>query len=402
MWKTFSLLFCLTALAQVLRCQDASAENFTPDQLDNLLAPVALYPDPLLAQVLVAATFPDQIDEAARFVRAGSDPTAIDNQAWDVSVKAVAHYPDVLSMMADSLDWTSALGQAYVAQPDDVMASVQRLRQQAQAAGNLDTGPEQEVVDDGSDIEIWPAQPQVIYVPVYDPDVVYFGSGGIAIVTFGAACPIGAWLNLDFDWHHRRVFYHGWNNGPGWVGRARPYVQLNGVYVDSRFQKVATGRADPGRTINRVALDRFASVHRNVPFNQARAGAPPNGNKIIERNIDTGDPRIETFRGRSAPASPPQADAQVQTYRASRPPESAPQPAPQEYHAPAPLYRTPPAPQPQPSRNEAFGGNRGPFPTQAASQRGQQSRAMAPPAPRPAPPPAPASAPASRAPEGRR
>jgi len=397
MWKTSSLLFCFAVLAQVLRYQDAGAQNFTPDQLDNLLAPVALYPDPLLAQVLVAATFPDQIDEAARFVRANADPAAIDGQAWDVSVKAVAHYPDVLSMMADSLDWTSALGQAYVAQPDDVMASVQRLRQQAQAAGNLDTGPEQEVVDDGGDIEIWPAQPQVIYVPVYDPGVVYFGSGGALgspIVTFGAACPIGAWLNRDFDWHHRRVFYHGWSNGPGWVGRARPYVQLNSAYVDSRFQKVATGRADPGRTINRVALDRFSSVHRNVRFSQAPTGAPPNGNKIIQRNIDTGDPRIETFRGRSAP---PQNDAQVQTYRASRPPEAAPQPAPQEYHAPAPVFR-PPVQQPEPSRSEAFGGNRGPFPAQAASQRGQQSRAMAPPAPRPAPPPAPAS----RAPEGRR
>ncbi len=333
MWKTIAFLFSLTVLAQVLRCQDASAENFTPDQLDNLLAPVALYPDPLLAQVLVAATFPDQIDEAARFVRANADPAAIDGQAWDVSVKAVSHYPDVLSMMADSLDWTSALGQAYVAQPDDVMASVQRLRHQARAAGNLETGPDQEVVDDGGNIEIWPAQPQVIYVPVYDPDVVYFGNGGVlgnGIVTFGAACPIGAWLNRDFDWRHRRVFYHGWNNGPGWVGRARPYVQLNGVYVDSRFQKVATGRAVPGRTVNRVALDRFASVHRDVTFSQARAGAAPNGNKIIQRNIDTGDPRIETFRGRFAPANqeaPPQADAQVQTFRApareARQPEAA-------------------------------------------------------------------------------
>jgi hypothetical protein len=110
---------------------DSSVQPFSPDQLDNLLAPIALYPDPLLAQILPAATFPDQIDEAARLCRAGANPDDIDMQPWDVSVKAVAHYPTVLYMMADSLDWTTAVGQAYVNQNDDVMASMQRLRQEA-------------------------------------------------------------------------------------------------------------------------------------------------------------------------------------------------------------------------------------------------------------------------------
>src|SRR5580658_9987616 len=136
-----SLLLSLLASAPLLRAQDDSSfQPFSPDQLDNLLAPIALYPDPLLAQVLLAATFPDQVAEAARFCRGGANPDDIDTQPWDVSVKAVAHYPTVI-YMADNLDWTTALGQAYINQSADVMAAVQRLRQEARDAGNLATTP---------------------------------------------------------------------------------------------------------------------------------------------------------------------------------------------------------------------------------------------------------------------
>ncbi len=111
---TVSLLLSLLTGAALLQAQDDAANQpFSPDQLDNLLAPVALYPDPILAQVLLAATFPDQVDEAARFCRGGANPDDIDTQPWDVSVKAAAHYPTVMYMMADNLDWTTALGQAY-------------------------------------------------------------------------------------------------------------------------------------------------------------------------------------------------------------------------------------------------------------------------------------------------
>ncbi len=107
-------LICVSGLQALPEDQYQDQGNFveySPQQLDNLLAPIALYPDPLLAQVLPAATFPDQIDEAARYVRAFGQ-NGIDLQSWDVSVKAVAHYPTVLYMMADKIDWTSALGQA--------------------------------------------------------------------------------------------------------------------------------------------------------------------------------------------------------------------------------------------------------------------------------------------------
>ncbi|HEV2615062.1 MAG TPA: DUF3300 domain-containing protein, partial [Candidatus Acidoferrales bacterium] len=109
---------------------------YSPDQMDNLLAPIALYPDPLLAQVLPAATFVDQIDDADRWVRANGQED-IDDQPWDVSVKAVAHYPEVLDMMDEKLDWTTAVGQAYVNQSTDVMESIQRLRSLAYSQGNL-------------------------------------------------------------------------------------------------------------------------------------------------------------------------------------------------------------------------------------------------------------------------
>ena len=131
---------------------------YTAEQLDNLLAPIALYPDPLLAQVLVAATFVDQIDVASRWGRAYGQ-NGIDDQPWDVSVKAVAHYPTVVSMMADNLDWTAAVGQAYVNQSTDVMMSVQRLRSMAQAQGNLVTTPQQESIVSLGYIRIVPSSP---------------------------------------------------------------------------------------------------------------------------------------------------------------------------------------------------------------------------------------------------
>ena len=149
---------------------DYAYQPYAPEQLDNLVAPVALYPDPLLAQVLVAATFPDQIQDAAGWVRRyGANNYGVDDQYWDVSVKAVAHYPTVLFMMNDQLDWTTSLGQAYVSQSTDVMASVQHLRHLARAEGNLFSTPQQQVIDDHGYIEIVPAEPQYIFVPTYDP-----------------------------------------------------------------------------------------------------------------------------------------------------------------------------------------------------------------------------------------
>src|SRR6266852_5626107 len=194
--------------------QNSSYQPFSAEELDNLLSTIALYPDPLLAQTLVAATFPDQVEEAARWVR-GNGQRGIDDQDWDISVKAIAHYPSVVEMMADKIDWTTSVGQAYVNQGSDVSAAVQRLRHLAHNIGNLETTPQQEVIVHDEYIAIDPVQPQYIYVPVYDPAICYYRRPywGPAIV-FGAGFPIGAWLNLDFRWGYGGgwggVYYTGW------------------------------------------------------------------------------------------------------------------------------------------------------------------------------------------------
>jgi len=312
-----SLVLFVAVFTPLVRAQgDSQYEPFSPDQLDNLLAPIALYPDPLLAQVLVAATFPDQIDEASRFVRSYRNADDIDGQWWDVSVKAVGHYPTVLAMMADKLDWTTALGQAYAYQSTDVMGSIQRLRIQARQAGNLNTTSQMQVVDSGGEIEIWPAQPQYLYVPMYDPEVVYFHRTGFS---FGLGLAIGAWLNYDFDWGGHRVFYHGWESGRGgWIDRSRQYIHPNNYYVNNNFRNVVIARPVVRRPLNYGALNRYDDVHRTTTFNNFRVNtrvvSPPPAvrvinkpsplpvhvpvtNKIITRNFATTNPRINDYRG---------------------------------------------------------------------------------------------------------
>ena len=254
-------------------------EPYAPEQLDNLLAPIALYPDPLLAQVLVAATFPDEIQDAAPWVRV-HNPDSIDYQPWDVSVKAVAHYPTVLSMLNDRLDWTIALGQAYAYQSTDVMGSVQRLRNLAYSQGNLVPTPQQEVVVDRGYIQIVPAQPRVIFVPVYDPGVIYVrrvyrpGVGFNGFFNFGTGFVIGSWLNYDMDWGTHRVVYDGWNERGGWRERSRPYVHVTNVYVNNRYENVNVNRNVVDRHVDYDNVKRYNSVHRDVTYeNRARIEA---------------------------------------------------------------------------------------------------------------------------------
>ncbi len=158
-----------------------AAQGFNPEQLDALLAPIALYPDPLLTQILMASTFPLQVVEAERWAE---DPAhkglsgdaltkALDPQPWDPSVKSLVPFPEVLAMMNAHLDWMQQLGYAFAEQQADVLNSVQRLRRQAQANGNLQSTPQQVVRTEQEMLVIDPAQPDVVYVPSYNPTVVY-------------------------------------------------------------------------------------------------------------------------------------------------------------------------------------------------------------------------------------
>src|ERR1700723_2588922 len=208
----------------------------TPAQLQQLVAPIALYPDSLVAQVLAASTFPAEIVEADRWVQDNSTlkgdalAQAVDQQSWDPSVKALTAFPSVLGNMDKNLSWTSSLGDAYYNQQKEVMDAVQVMRRKAQDAGNLKSTPQQTVTDQDSDIEIAPADPDVVYVPAYDPWLVYgypvvawpgwYPYPGIwfggPYLSFGLGFGIGwwggfgwGWGHWGFDWHNHYARFNG-------------------------------------------------------------------------------------------------------------------------------------------------------------------------------------------------
>ena len=162
--------------------EDAQVSSYpqqSPVQLQQLVAPIALYPDALVAQILAAATFPDQVVEADRWVQAHPDVKGealgklVDPEPWDPSIKALAAFPAVLASMDKNLAWTSSLGDAYYNQQDEVMDAVQIMRQRAHAAGHLQTTPQQTIAMQDSSIVIESASPDLVYVPAYDPWTIY-------------------------------------------------------------------------------------------------------------------------------------------------------------------------------------------------------------------------------------
>ncbi|MDD5198782.1 MAG: DUF3300 domain-containing protein [Terrimicrobiaceae bacterium] len=208
---------------------EATAENapqkLSADDLADLLGPIALYPDALVAIILPAATVPSDVTLAARYLNNNGDPNQVASEPWDDSVKSLVRYPDVLKWMDENLEWTSSVGEAFVEQPADVMNAIQQLRAEAKSKGNLADTPQQTVVVQHDNIRIVPTNPEVIYVPQYDPEVVYVQPAPPdygPLITFGAGLAVGAWLNYDFDWYHRD-FYHGdgcgWNNQAYWNDR---------------------------------------------------------------------------------------------------------------------------------------------------------------------------------------
>ena len=182
----------------------APAQALSADQLEQLLAPIALYPDALLAQIFTASTYPAQVAVADQWLQqmraqgySAPDQIAAGADAqgdWDPSVKALTAFPDVLDLLNHDLDWTTALGDAYYNQPQDVMQTVQVLRERAQQAGNLETTPQEDVDDNQGYIDIAPPNPEVVYVPTYDPWDVY----GAPIAPYPGFSLVGA-LGSFFD-----------------------------------------------------------------------------------------------------------------------------------------------------------------------------------------------------------
>ena len=225
------------ATAPQAQTQSQAPSRLSEGQLEQLVAPIALYPDPLLTQVLMATTYPLEVVEAARWSHdnpgvTGSElQSAMQSQPWDPSVKALAAVPQTLQMMSDKLDWTQQLGDAFLAQQQDVMAAVQTLRAEAQATGNLQSNAQQRVTSEPAPadvaapsrqqaIVVEPVNPDVYYVPVYDPSVAYGQWGYPAnppfywsppgfiasnIVSFAAGVTVGAAIWGGCDWWHNNV-----------------------------------------------------------------------------------------------------------------------------------------------------------------------------------------------------
>ena len=243
--------------------------NLSKEQLERLVAPIALYPDSLVAQILAATTYPSQIVDADNWVKAhqGLSPQELGQQAndqpWDDSVKALVPFPDVLANLASNLGWASELGDAYYNQPKDVMKAVQEMRKKAKKAGNLKSNEQEKVEDHDNDIQIEPAQPNVVYVPAYDPWVVYgypiapwpywvnvpgiwWGGPGLY---FGVGFPIApffgfgwGWHSWGLNWHSHELYFHG----APFVARGPDFFDRRGYYGGDRGFRPGVGFGDRG------------------------------------------------------------------------------------------------------------------------------------------------------------
>lgn len=234
----------------------AAEPQRSADDLQKLAAPMALYPDPLIAVMLPASAYPVEIVQAARFVSDTNNLDKLDDQSWDANVKAVARFPTVIQKMSADLSWTVELGQAFVDQPGELMDAIQALRTQAQSFGTLQTTPQQVVIVTNAVVErtyesqvvfvtnsivqIMPANPQVVYVPVYNPAVVYVAPPPVynpaPLVTFGLGIAVGVLIaNNHCDWHYGGVYY-GHGGVVVWGGGGRyPYYPPPAYYRPPRY-----------------------------------------------------------------------------------------------------------------------------------------------------------------------
>jgi hypothetical protein len=368
--------------------QTAPRSALTPQQLDNLVAPLALYPDPLLSQVLVASTYPLEVVEASQWLqqnRSLSGSALIDaakQQNWDPSVQALVAFPDVLTRLNQDVQWTTDLGNAFLGQQADVMAAIQRLRARAQANGKLQTTPQETVTTQNqngqSEISIQPADPQTIYVPTYDPTYVWgppaygyypplyyptYGFGfGFGIPFGGLYVGWGGWggWGWGFNWFGGGLYVNG-----GFFGRyGYGYGGYRGGFAGNRAwahnysrSSVATGRAGYSRSYNTAANSRAAggSGYRSGAAGSSRSGAAGSS----YRSSAAGN----SYRS-GATANSYRAGAAGQSYRGSTAQSMnrgyAGQSAARSYSAPSRSYSAPSARSySAPSRSYSSGGGGG-------------------------------------------
>ena len=392
----------------------AQAPIPTPQQLDQLLAPVALYPDSLLAQITTASTNPQEILDVSNWLQQnpGLQGTALtdaaEGQGFDAAFIALVNFPDVLDMMAENVDDYAAIGRAFSADQGAVSASIQRLRAQAYAAGNLRSNQQQQVVVQQAAQPIYviqPANPQVVYVPVYNPTLVYVRPAtNVVVVSWGPPIPLGilmlttrpwGWMGWGWNWTSRRCYYNhtvwaGWGNPyrPPHIWyrprpvpyNARPGYGGNWHYRPPNYRPPAPVRPPANRPpwgpnnrpgyrppTNRPGTGRPPAPPRPQPGNPSQPGAkpvpprpgtsrptppqgkpvPPNGSRPTPQPKPNPQPRPD--QGNQPRPSQPR-PSQPNQPRPNQPrPGQGNQPRPQGKPAPSQPGGTRPAPQPKPS-----------------------------------------------------
>jgi len=286
----------------------------TAEQLQQLVAPIALYPDALVAQVLAASTYPTEIVEADRWMQQNSNlkgqqlADEVDNQSWDPSVKALTQFPSVLANLDKNLSWTSSLGDAYVNQQQDVMDAVQVMRHRAQSAGNLNGTTQEKITTQGQTIVIEPASPTVVYVPQYDPWLVYgaplvawpgwYPYPGLYLagpgISFGLGFGLGffggygwGWHHWGFDWGHRTVIF----NHNTYISHSRTFINRGNFGRGGRpgFGRAGSFRGTPSRG--------FAGAQHGAGAPHGQFGSHSSAFSGFNHG---GVARGDSFRGRSS------------------------------------------------------------------------------------------------------
>lgn len=314
-----------TAVAQSDRLPDAPASPAQPPatqpmtllskaDLEEMLSPIALYPDTLLANVLAACCYPQDVQAAAAHVAAGKSLQAAPAPEWEPSVRAVAAFPAAIRLLGDNMAWTTGLGQAYLAQGKDVMAAVQSLRTKAWNNGALKSGAQQTVVREGSTIIIESAQPEVVYVPTYNPSVVYVEEDhddewAAAAIGFGVGIMVGAIISdVHCDWHGGCV---GW--GHGW-GNTNIHNDID-INIDNSFNGRQPGREgqrwQPNQakttrqgTAQPTSLGQFKGAGASSPGARAAIPGRQGATKSIARNTGATAPKARPATTTARPSAP--------------------------------------------------------------------------------------------------
>jgi len=329
----FFFVFCCVLSPQKIFARDSGAvesfENYSPEELSQMLAPIALYPDALLSQVLMASTYPIEVIEADRWIRKnqGVKGDALDrvlrDKDWDPSIKAICHFPSILALMSERITETTHLGNAFLAQEAEVMDIVQELRTRAYETGSLVTGTRLKVIVDNETILIVSADSRIIHVPYYDPYYVYGrwlypayppyywgpARAGVGISYwpgFYFGFSFGTWTY--FDWHHHHVYINA-HNRPGFVRKNRWKARHGRWHHAPRHRRGVAYK-------NKVTAEKYRRHPNHVRnFRHDNRGfSEPRGKKRFQRN-DGRTGITHKFKERQRVNRYPQAHARIRQDR---------------------------------------------------------------------------------------